>query len=93
MDVYQKFTEIAQDPAIHALAPEKDVNICVGKEWYRFPSNFFLPGNKLVWWYSIRAIYNINVIKNKLFITKQYINVKFTATISLNFEDIEDIYF
>jgi len=22
------------------------VNICVGKEWYRFPSNFFLPSNK-----------------------------------------------
>jgi len=21
-----------------------DINICVGKEWYRFPSNFFLPG-------------------------------------------------
>jgi alpha-1,2-mannosyltransferase len=22
------------------------VNICVGKEWYRFPSNFFLPGDR-----------------------------------------------
>jgi len=23
-----------------------DVNICLGKEWYRFPSNFFLPGER-----------------------------------------------
>jgi alpha-1,2-mannosyltransferase len=22
------------------------VNICVGKEWYRFPSNFFLPSSQ-----------------------------------------------
>ena len=26
----------------------KDVNInfCIGKEWYRFPSSFFFPSNK-----------------------------------------------
>jgi len=23
-----------------------DVNVCVGKEWYRFPSSFFLPGQR-----------------------------------------------
>jgi len=23
------------------------VNICVGKEWYRFPSNFFLPSENI----------------------------------------------
>ncbi len=23
-----------------------DVNVCVGKEWYRFPSSFFLPTPK-----------------------------------------------
>jgi hypothetical protein len=22
-----------------------DVNVCVGKEWHRFPSSFFLPNN------------------------------------------------
>lgn len=22
------------------------INICVGKEWYRFPSNFFLPSSR-----------------------------------------------
>lgn len=21
-----------------------DINVCVGKEWYRYPSSFFLPG-------------------------------------------------
>ena len=31
-------------------APEKyngteEFNVCVGKEWYRFPSSFFLPGD------------------------------------------------
>ena len=24
---------------------EDNVNVCMGKEWYRFPSNFFLPSN------------------------------------------------
>ena len=24
---------------------EDKVNVCMGKEWYRFPSNFFLPSN------------------------------------------------
>ena len=23
-----------------------DVNVCVGKEWYRFPSSFYLPSEK-----------------------------------------------
>lgn len=23
-----------------------DVNVCVGKEWYRFPNSFFLPGHR-----------------------------------------------
>lgn len=25
---------------------DADINICVGKEWYRFPGNFFLPGRR-----------------------------------------------
>ena len=24
---------------------EDKANVCMGKEWYRFPSNFFLPSN------------------------------------------------
>ena len=27
-------------------AGKEKVNICVGKEWYRFPSNFFLPSER-----------------------------------------------
>ena len=33
------------DPAV-PFPPDQDVNICVGKEWYRFPSNFFLPSER-----------------------------------------------
>ena len=27
------------------LFTEDKINVCMGKEWYRFPSNFFLPSN------------------------------------------------
>lgn len=30
----------------------KDVNVCIGKDWYRYPSSFFLPSTK----YSIRFL-------------------------------------
>lgn len=33
----------ASDEQLHPLPPEYPVNLCVGKEWYRFPSSFFLP--------------------------------------------------
>ncbi|XP_062567596.1 alpha-1,2-mannosyltransferase ALG9-like [Saccostrea cucullata] len=45
LDIYVELNKISADPKIHTLPPEKSVNVCVGKEWYRFPSNFFLPGN------------------------------------------------
>ncbi|GFN98152.1 mannosyltransferase [Plakobranchus ocellatus] len=44
MDVYVELHRVASDPKIHTLAANKPVNVCVGKEWYRFPSSFFLPG-------------------------------------------------
>jgi alpha-1,2-mannosyltransferase len=39
LDVYAKLSEhiAANEPA------NKQINVCVGKEWYRFPSNFFMP--------------------------------------------------
>ncbi|KAH9514081.1 mannosyltransferase [Bulinus truncatus] len=43
LDVYVELHRVAADPKIHTLAPDKPVNVCVGKEWYRFPSSFFLP--------------------------------------------------
>ncbi|CAJ0954440.1 unnamed protein product [Ranitomeya imitator] len=41
LDLYPEFYRIAKDPAIHTVPESKTVNVCVGKEWYRFPSNFF----------------------------------------------------
>ncbi|XP_073458526.1 alpha-1,2-mannosyltransferase ALG9 isoform X1 [Aquarana catesbeiana] len=45
LDLYPEFHRIAKDPSIHAVPEGKSVNVCVGKEWYRFPSNFLLPDN------------------------------------------------
>ncbi|CAN8062745.1 unnamed protein product [Agarophyton chilense] len=28
------------------LNEKEEINICIGKEWYRFPSNFFLPNRR-----------------------------------------------
>ncbi|XP_076435591.1 alpha-1,2-mannosyltransferase ALG9-like [Babylonia areolata] len=46
MDVYVELQRVANDPRIHTLPQDKNVNVCVGKEWYRFPSNFFLPSDR-----------------------------------------------
>ncbi|XP_030838105.1 alpha-1,2-mannosyltransferase ALG9 isoform X1 [Strongylocentrotus purpuratus] len=45
LDLYPELKTIANNPNIHTLPPDKLVNVCVGKEWYRFPSSFFLPDN------------------------------------------------
>ncbi|XP_063426671.1 alpha-1,2-mannosyltransferase ALG9-like [Mytilus trossulus] len=45
LDLYLELNKISSDPNIHTLSPEKPVNVCVGKEWYRFPSHFFMPGD------------------------------------------------
>lgn len=46
IDVYLELNQIAGNPDIHTLSPDKSVNVCVGKEWYRFPNSFFLPDKK-----------------------------------------------
>ncbi|XP_050389903.1 alpha-1,2-mannosyltransferase ALG9 [Patella vulgata] len=46
MDVYMELNRISKDPQIHPIPDSKTVNVCVGKEWYRYPSSFFLPGEK-----------------------------------------------
>ncbi|KAK7489300.1 hypothetical protein BaRGS_00019408 [Batillaria attramentaria] len=46
MDVYVELQKVASNPRIHSLPADRNVNICVGKEWYRFPSNFFLPSDR-----------------------------------------------
>ncbi|ROL48756.1 Alpha-1,2-mannosyltransferase ALG9 [Anabarilius grahami] len=45
LDLYPEFHRIAKDPAIHTVPEGRLVNVCVGKEWYRFPSSFLLPNN------------------------------------------------
>ncbi|XP_067421425.1 alpha-1,2-mannosyltransferase ALG9 isoform X3 [Emydura macquarii macquarii] len=43
LDLYPEFHRIATDPTIHTVPEGRPVNVCVGKEWYRFPSSFLLP--------------------------------------------------
>uniref|UniRef100_A0A671SDW6 Mannosyltransferase n=1 Tax=Sinocyclocheilus anshuiensis TaxID=1608454 RepID=A0A671SDW6_9TELE len=45
LDLYPEFHRIAKDPAIHTVPEGRLVNVCAGKEWYRFPSSFLLPNN------------------------------------------------
>lgn len=57
LDVYAELNTIASNPAIHSLAASKDVNVCVGKEWYRFPSNFFMPSERQRTDYMVDAFF------------------------------------
>ncbi|KAG2460451.1 ALG9 mannosyltransferase, partial [Polypterus senegalus] len=43
LDLYPEFHRISKDPTIHTVPEGRPVNVCVGKEWYRFPSSFLLP--------------------------------------------------
>ncbi|POI29171.1 hypothetical protein CIB84_007079, partial [Bambusicola thoracicus] len=43
LDLYPEFHRIAMDPSIHTVPEGRPVNVCVGKEWHRFPSSFLLP--------------------------------------------------
>ncbi|KAL1140575.1 hypothetical protein AAG570_000505, partial [Ranatra chinensis] len=43
MDAYMELSKMSAEGSLPALSY---FNICVGKEWYRFPSSFFLPNDK-----------------------------------------------
>lgn len=45
LDLYPEFHRIAKDPSLHSVPEGRPVSVCVGKEWYRFPSSFLLPHN------------------------------------------------
>uniref|UniRef100_A0A667YKG3 Mannosyltransferase n=1 Tax=Myripristis murdjan TaxID=586833 RepID=A0A667YKG3_9TELE len=45
LDLYPEFHRIAKDPTLHSVPEGRTVSVCVGKEWYRFPSSFLLPNN------------------------------------------------
>lgn len=50
MDTFTELTtsrDILEDPT-----SKESINVCIGKDWYRFPSSFFLPSTK----YSVRFI-------------------------------------
>lgn len=43
-DVFMEINRIAEEPKMSSVH-HHPINLCVGKEWYRFPSNFFVPPN------------------------------------------------
>eukprot|EP00058_Branchiostoma_floridae_P005997 XP_002591485.1 hypothetical protein BRAFLDRAFT_105257 [Branchiostoma floridae] len=45
LDLYPELQRIVEDPTVHRMDPSREVNLCIGKEWYRFPNSFFLPEN------------------------------------------------
>ncbi|KAK7079141.1 mannosyltransferase [Halocaridina rubra] len=40
----EMFMELNRLAVEQNFPPDRPMNVCVGKEWYRFPSSFFLPG-------------------------------------------------
>lgn len=41
------YTQLNSAQVLTAVQPiYSDLNVCVGKEWYRFPSSFYLPSPK-----------------------------------------------
>ena len=48
LDVYGELNQLTSDPKGQNLPSANQINVCVGKEWYRFPSNFFMPDKKYV---------------------------------------------
>lgn len=43
LDVYHQLDRLNENMRNEGLDRKFKVNLCVGKEWYRFPSSFFLP--------------------------------------------------
>ncbi|GIY24523.1 alpha-1,2-mannosyltransferase ALG9 [Caerostris extrusa] len=41
IETFVELNKISIDEDKHPLPPEYPVNVCMGKEWYRFPSSFF----------------------------------------------------
>ncbi|XP_077987356.1 alpha-1,2-mannosyltransferase ALG9-like isoform X2 [Glandiceps talaboti] len=44
LDLYPELNRLSDSESTeHTLPPNANVNVCVGKEWYRYPSSYFLP--------------------------------------------------
>lgn len=44
IEVYYELSRIGENRPMPIISSDK-INVCTGKEWYRFPSHFFLPPN------------------------------------------------
>ena len=51
--MYHQLNELNEDARSHGLFKFSKINLCVGKEWYRFPSSFFLPERLVLLWIFI----------------------------------------
>lgn len=57
LDVFGELQQRALDRQLEAnVPPDTPVNVCIGKEWYRFPSNFFMPDDR----FDIMIVYNVH---------------------------------
>ena len=56
MDVYKSLNSHQIISFTEQFPEVAEVNVCVGKEWHRFPSSFFLPNNKSVLFASLLHI-------------------------------------
>ena len=56
MDVYKSLNSHQILSFTEQFPEVAEVNVCVGKEWHRFPSSFFLPNNKSVLFASLLHI-------------------------------------
>jgi alpha-1,2-mannosyltransferase len=43
LDLFMELNNLSTEKQ---LPSEQTINVCAGKEWYRFPSSFFLPDNR-----------------------------------------------
>lgn len=45
MDIFMEINKLSAESNV---PQDHNINVCIGKEWYRYPSSFFLPSEKLV---------------------------------------------
>ncbi|PSN34732.1 Alpha-1,2-mannosyltransferase ALG9 [Blattella germanica] len=43
LDLFMELNNLTADKK---LPSDQNINVCIGKEWYRYPSSFFLPDNR-----------------------------------------------
>ncbi|KAK3748629.1 hypothetical protein QZH41_016680, partial [Actinostola sp. cb2023] len=46
LDLYLEFNHMTDSIDTYVSPKQKQINVCVGKEWHRFPGSFFLPSDR-----------------------------------------------